>query len=48
VIPIQSEGRIVAVLDLDSVDFDAFSAVDTDALKPLVQAIETSWNQWET
>ena len=47
VIPIQSEGRIVAVLDLDSVDFDAFSAADTDALKPLVQAIETSWNQWE-
>ncbi|MBV41801.1 MAG: hypothetical protein CL834_02090 [Crocinitomicaceae bacterium] len=47
VIPVQSRGRVVAVLDIDSVEFDAFSSSDVEALKPLIEAIEGSWNQWE-
>jgi putative methionine-R-sulfoxide reductase with GAF domain len=47
VIPVEADGRVVAVLDIDSVEFDAFSSSDVEALKPLIEAIEASWNQWE-
>ncbi len=47
VIPVETDGRVVAVLDIDSVEFDAFSRSDVEALKPLIEAIEGSWNQWE-
>jgi len=47
VIPIQAAGRVVAVLDIDALDFDAFSHADVDALRPLTSEIEKSWHQWE-
>ena len=47
VIPIQSGGRVVAVLDIDALDFDAFSDADVDALRPLTLQIGKSWPQWE-
>ena len=47
VIPIQSAGRVVAVLDIDALDFDAFSEADVEALRPLTSAIEELWQHWE-
>jgi putative methionine-R-sulfoxide reductase with GAF domain len=38
---------VVAVLDIDALDFDAFSEADVEALRRLTSAIEESWYQWE-
>ena len=47
VIPIQLNGNVVGVLDIDAVELDAFSSKDVEALTPLIGAIEKSWNEWE-
>lgn len=48
VLPIRVQGRVVAVFDIDSVHFNAFSVADVNALKPLISALENSWNLWES
>jgi putative methionine-R-sulfoxide reductase with GAF domain len=38
---------VVAVLDIDALDFDVFSEADVAALRPLTSAIEELWQHWE-
>ena len=46
VIPIHADGRVVAVLDMDSIVKNRFSAEDTEGLKEVVRLMEEkiSWN----
>ena len=48
VLPIRVQGRVVAVFDIDSVHFNAFSVADVNALNPMISALENSWNLWES
>lgn len=41
VIPIRSGGRVIGVLDLDSPEFDRFSAADQEGLEAFVRTLET-------
>lgn len=46
VVPIHHEGKIAAVIDLDSPQYDRFTAADADLISQLVELMERylSWN----
>jgi L-methionine (R)-S-oxide reductase len=43
VLPIKVQGKVVAVLDLDSVKFSRFDQDDQEGLQKIVQALENQW-----
>lgn len=45
VIPIYSDGKVVAVLDLDSAELERFSLEDQKGLEAIVKVIEQNWKQ---
>jgi len=45
VIPIYSDGEVVAVLDLDSAELERFDMEDQKGLEAIVKVIEQNWKQ---
>lgn len=45
VLPIRQEGRVVAVLDLDSPRFARFTAADQAGLEDFVRTLEAEWGK---
>ena len=43
VIPVRYYGDVVAVLDIDSVEYADFTADEVEILKSLVQTLESQW-----
>lgn len=43
VIPVRYKGDVVAVLDIDSVEYADFSAEEVEILESLVQTLESQW-----
>lgn len=43
VLPVKVNNQVVAVLDIDSIEFDRFDADDQQGLALIVQAIEQQW-----
>lgn len=48
VVPIRAQGRVVAVLDIDSTQLDGFSADDVAGLEAVAALVETHWDAWES
>jgi|TARA_B110000093_G_C12794465_1_gene336108 L-methionine (R)-S-oxide reductase len=45
VVPIQVNGSVVGVLDIDSLDFDGFTSSEIDLLEAVVKIIEDIWER---
>lgn len=43
VIPVRAGGKVVGVLDIDSVEYDDFSEGDVEILEELVRILEAKW-----
>jgi len=43
VIPLHAKGQVVAVLDLDSLEINDFSDLDINALRPMLQVLQSAW-----
>ncbi len=43
VIPVRKNGRVVAVLDIDSIEFDDFSSEQQNVLESIVKNLEERW-----
>lgn len=47
VIPVtNASGQVVAVLDIDSDQFDDFSPAEVEALEALMEVVSSEWNRW--
>ena len=45
VIPVRIEKKVVAVLDIDSVEFEGFSSEEINILETVVSKLETRWEE---
>ena len=43
VIPVKNDGKVVAVLDIDSVEFNAFNREEIKVLEKIVSKLEDRW-----
>lgn len=43
VIPLHANGHVVAVLDVDSLQINDFSDMDIEALRPMLQVLQSAW-----
>ena len=43
VIPVKVDGKVVAVLDIDSVEFNAFTRKEIKVLEKIVSKLEDRW-----
>ena len=47
VLPVISEGKVVAVLDIDAKDLSAFDEVDERGLEQITSMLATLWPSWK-
>lgn len=47
VVPVVVEGEVVAVLDVDATELDAFTAAHVAGLERVVAEIASQWSSWE-
>ena len=45
VIPVKVGGKVVAVLDIDSLEFDAFDSEEIEVLERIVSKLEARWEE---